>query len=281
MDDIQANSQTKKGGTVVPPSDFQSDTTKCADNKAFQESSSRPRGRSACVRTRVPVRRLYVLIACEESQAECKAFRELGHIAFSCDLQKCRKGGNPDWHIHGDVRPYLQGKTMFRTQSGKSRIVPRWDLIIAHPPCTYLCKVGSMHLYKNPDAWVRTINGKKYMNWDRVMHLKIARKFFFECLNAKAPYVAVENPIPMAIAELPKATCFADPSWFGVKYTKKTLYWLKNLPPVMAEVIYSNPRCYVTSSRGKYRSRTFPQLAKAIATQWASAILDDYSKKVR
>ena len=281
MDDIQANSQTKKGGTVVPPSDFQSDTTKCADNKAFQESSSRPRGRCACVRTRVPVKRLYVLIACEESQAECKAFRELGHIAYSCDLQKCRKGGNPDWHIHGDVRLFLQGQTMFFTQSGKCKIVPRWDLIIAHPPCTYLCKEGSVHLYKNPDTWIKSNGVDICVNWDRLIHMKEARTFFFECLNANAPYVAVENPIPMALAELPKPTCFADPSWFGVKYTKKTLYWLKNLPSVMGEVIYSNPRCYVTSSRGKYRSRTFPQMAKAIATQWASAILDDYSRKVR
>ena len=281
MDGIQANSQTKKGGTVVPPSDFQSDTTKCADNKAFQENSSRPCGRSACVRTRAQVKRLYVLIACEESQAECKAFRELGHIAYSCDILKCRKGGNPDWHIHGDVRPFLQGKTKFRTQSGKYKIVPRWDLIIAHPPCTYLCKVGSVHLYKDPDTWIERNGEEMYVNRDRLGLMKLARRFFLECLNANAPYVAVENPIPMALAELPKATCFADPSWFGAKYTKKTLYWLKNLPSVMAEVIYSNPRCYVTSSRGKYRSRTFPQLAKAIAKQWSSAILDDYSKKVR
>lgn len=277
----QTSCQVKKGGTVVPPTNFQIVTTKCATNKGIQQKSSRPCGRSACVRTRAPVKRLYVLIACEESQAECKAFRDLGHIAFSCDIQKCRKGGNPDWHIHGDVRPFLQGKTMFRTQSGKCRIVPRWDLIIAHPPCTYLSKVGSLHLYKKPDTWI-DFNGREMcVNWDRFFHMKEARKFFFECLNANAPYVAVENPIPMALAGLPKPTCFADPSWFGVKYTKKTLYWLKNLPSVMAEVIYSNPKCYVKSSRGKYRSRTFPQLAKAIATQWASAILDDYSKKVQ
>lgn len=77
MDDIQANSQTKKGGTVVPPSDFQSDTTKCADNKAFQESSSRPRGRSACVRTRTQVKRLYVLIACEKSSITLLLLLEL------------------------------------------------------------------------------------------------------------------------------------------------------------------------------------------------------------
>lgn len=89
---------------------------------------------------------LYVLIACEESQAECKAFRELGHIAYSCDIQPCRPTGNPSWHIQGDVTPYLQGVTQFTTQDGSLQSVPRFDLIIAHPPCTYLCKVSSVHM---------------------------------------------------------------------------------------------------------------------------------------
>lgn len=88
----------------------------------------------------------------------------------------------------------------------------------------------------------------------RYQKLLEAREFFFRCLSAQADYVAVENPLPMARARLPKPSCFADPSWFGVKYTKKTLYWLKNLPPIMAEMVYSSPKQYVHSSRGKYRS---------------------------
>lgn len=87
-----------------------------------------------------PRRCLNVLIACEESQAECSAFRALGHRAFSCDIQKCRKSGNPYWHIQGDVTPYLEGETTFKVQAGVIVKLTHWDLIIAHPPCTYLCK---------------------------------------------------------------------------------------------------------------------------------------------
>lgn len=208
--------------------------------------------------------RLYVLIACEESQAECGAFRALGHIAYSCDIQPCRPKGNPDWHIQGDVTPLLQGTTQFTTQSGIQCTVPAWDLIIAHPPCTYLCKVSSV--------WM-VING--IVQQERYQKMLQARDFFFECLNAQAPYVAVENPLPMARAQLPQPSCFIHPSWFGVKYTKKTLYWLKNLPPLMPELIHPNPKEFVRASRGKYRSRTFPQLAQAIARQWSQYILDD------
>lgn len=218
-------------------------------------------------------RPLYVLIACEESQAECKAFRSLGHIAFSCDIQKCICSGNPDWHILDDVTPYLQGKTSFVTQSGNNYFLPRWDLIIAHPPCTYLTKVGAMHLYKDPDFYLR-FNGKEiFINWDRYMKMELAREFFFKCLNAQAEFVAVENPCPMALAQLPKPDAFACPSWYGFEYTKKTYYWLKNLPPLMAG--YQNPtrKSLHVHSRGKYRSRTCEGLAKAIAYQWSEYIL--------
>ena len=105
-----------------------------------------------------------------------------------------------------------------------------------------------------------------------------ARQFFFECINANAPYVAVENPLPMARADLPKPSCFIQPSWFGVKYTKKTLYWLKGLPPIMPEIEYPNPREFHRASRGKYRSRTFPEVARAIARQWSAFILDEMAK---
>lgn len=206
---------------------------------------------------------LYVLIACEESQAECNAFRELGHIAFSCDIQPCRKNGNPEYHIQGDVTPLLNGERNFVTQDGNKHNVPRWDLIIAHPPCTYLCKVSSVQMYKNG-----RFNLQRY--WKMVM----GRKFFLQCLNTNAAYyVAVENPLPMKRARLPAPSFFACPSWFGVKYTKKTLYWVKNLPPIMAEMDYPSPKSYVYCSRGKYRSRTFPQMAKAIARQWAAYII--------
>lgn len=216
---------------------------------------------------------LNVLIACEESQAECIAFRNLGHNAFSCDIHPCRKNGHPNWHIHEDVTPFLMGKTSFFTQKGNFIEVNRWDLIICHPPCTYLCKVSSVQLYKNKNGW-RRVNGEwKEVNTDRYSKMLEGRKFFLKCLAATAKYVAVENPIPMKAAGLPPANAFACPSWFGVKYTKKTLYWLKNLPPLFAECIHSHPKCFVTSSRGKYRSRTFPAMANALARQWSEYIL--------
>lgn len=224
-----------------------------------------PNPKSAPPKT--PRRRLYVLIACEESQAECKAFRDLGHIAYSCDIQPCRPTGNPYWHIQADVTNLLHGDTAFVVQAGFLRCVPKWDLIIAHPPCTYLCKVSSVHM---------VVRGR--VNPVRYQKMLQAREFFFECMNADAPYVAVENPLPMARAQLPHPSCFIHPSWFGVKYTKKTLYWLKNLPPIMPELEYPNPLKFVRASRGKYRSRTFPEVARAIARQWSAYILDDLAK---
>lgn len=209
------------------------------------------------------MRHLNVLIACEESQAECRAFRELGHKAYSCDIQKCRRNGHPEWHIKGDVTPYLDGRTQFWTQDGKHHHISRWHLIIAHPPCTYLCKVSSVHMM---------IQGK--INEERYQKMVEAREFFLRCLNANAPHVAVENPLPMARAELPPPDCFIQPFWFGHKYSKKTLYWLKNLPPLMPDATQLEYKQYVHSSRGKYRSTTFEGVAKAIARQWGDYVVN-------
>ena len=204
-----------------------------------------------------------ILIACEESQRETIAFRNLGFNAYSCDLQLC-SGGHPEWHIIGDCRPYLQGKTTFQTLDFKHRRVSNWHMIIAHPPCTYLCKVSSVWLW---------VNGE--LDPIRLGKMKEAALFFNECLHALAPYVAVENPLPMKRAGLPQPSFFIDPSWFGVKYTKKTLFWTKNLPPIMPEIINPNATSFVRSSKGKYRSRTFEPVARAIALQWGSYLLDE------
>lgn len=100
-----------------------------------------------------------------------------------------------------------------------------------------------------------------------------ARAFFMQFFQAPCDYLAVENPIPMALAKLPRPSCYADPSWFGVKYTKKTIYWTRNLPPLFAAIDHPTPKEFVKASRGKYRSRTFPQLAEALAKQWGDYIL--------
>lgn len=226
---------------------------------------------------RAHTRALNVLIACEESQAECLAFIRYGANAYSCDLQKARY--RPDRHIMGDVRPLLHGGIKFTTEDGQVHHVPKWDLIVAHPPCTYLCKIGSYWMY-----YTKRQNGKHFEklsnpNPERYNKMLLARQFFYECLQADADYVAVENPIPMALARLPKPSTFIQPSWFGAKYTKKTLYWLRNLPPLMPEIEHPNPREFVRASRGKYRSRTFPQVADAMARQWLAYILDELNRK--
>lgn len=105
---------------------------------------------------------------------------------------------------------------------------------------------------------------------ERFARMMQGREFFFRCLNADAPFVAVENPLPMARANLPKPSCFVQPFWFGEPFSKKTLYWTKNLPPLMAECEVENPKQYCRASRGKYRSRTFPKVADAIARQWGN-----------
>lgn len=203
-----------------------------------------------------------VLIACEESQAETFAFRSLGFNAYSCDIQPCQKKGNTAWHIHDDVSPLLKGETKFRTQDGKSHHVSKWHLIIAHPPCTYLCKVSSVHM---------VIKGQiQQLRYEKMLK---AREFFMLCYNAKCDYLAVENPLPMKLADLPRPSCYIQPYWFGVKYSKKTLYWLRNLPPIMPRYINPNFKVFVTASRGKYRSRTFPEVAQALAEQWGQFIL--------
>lgn len=280
----------EKRGTVVPRSDFQSVTTKCNDYQRIAALSFADTPAHACAGLRTGENNgVNVLIACEESQAECIAFRERGFNAFSCDIQPCRKKGFPQWHIEADVTPYLQGCTSFNTADGAEHNLSKWHLIIAHPPCTYLSKVGSTWLYVNPDTYVsrNIFSGGPaagrllFVNGDRFNKLKAAREFFFRCLNAKADFVAVENPQPMRLAGLPKPSTYACPSWFGVKYTKKTLYWLRNLPPLMAEIDYPLPKSFVRSSRGKYRSRTFPQLAQAIAHQWGDYILDNLKTPLR
>lgn len=232
---------------------------------------------------------LNVLIACEESQVECGAFRALGHNAFSCDVLVHRRGGNPAWHIHCDVLQLFQLKKDFRftTMDGKCHQVKHWDLIICHPPCTYLCKSGSIHMCakhepsekQSPsDDWYQLPSGTWY-NRTRLRLMRAARVFFLQCLDAPAKYVAVENPIPMKRAKLPPCSTFVQPCWFGEPFTKKTLLWIKNLPPLMPTAIHPNPKQFVRSSRGKYRSRSFKGIAQAMATQWSSFILNEINNR--
>lgn len=219
-----------------------------------------------------------VLIACEESQRVCTAFRERGHRAFSCDIQEC-SGGHPEWHILGDVIPLINGRCKFATMDGKTHEIPdKWDLIIAHPPCTYLSNAGACRLYPR----------KGQLNRERYHKGLEAKKFFIQILNADCDKMCVENPIPSTIYELPRYTQTIQPYEFGHPYSKKTCLWLKCLPKLQPTNIVEDYSPYLPSgtsrkqvdkygacecekggkNRQKNRSKTFEGIAQAMAEQW-------------
>ena len=208
------------------------------------------------------MKKLRVLIACEESQTVCKAFRELGHEAYSCDIQDC-SGGHPEWHFKQDVLPLLH---------------QHWDLIIAHPPCTYL-----------------TVTGNRWFNVERYGEAAIKRAadreeaaaFFMEFANADCEHIAIENPIGVMSSRWRKADQCIQPYQFGDPHRKSTCLWLKGLPCLKPTkivepqiVVYKNGKgtdspWHMDSmklpkeERSRVRSKTFEGIAKAMAEQWS------------
>lgn len=211
-----------------------------------------------------------VLIACEESQVECLAFRSLGFNAYSCDIQKC-SGGHPEWHINGDVlkvlNPYLIDYTFgiyFTTMDGRNHVLPGWDLVIAHPPCTYLCNAGACKFYSNG-----------CFNSSRYEKTLLARKFFEQFLNCSCEHVAIENPKPWGKSGLPKHNDYIEPYMFGDPYSKRTYFWLKGLPPLYPTLHCLDYVSYVGSVNGsKKRSKSFKGIASAMADQWGNFVYD-------
>lgn len=217
-----------------------------------------------------------VLIAYEESQAICIEMRRLGHRAFSCDVQEC-SGGHPEWHIMGDALPLINGRCEFKTMDGKThRIEGRWDLLIAHPPCTYLTAAGAVRLFP-----------KGILNEERFEKGKQAASFFLSFWNADCERIAIENPVPMKCFGLPPYTYLDEPYNHGDPWRKRTGFWLKNLDPLHPTNVVEplglwvgstcanrDPSIYtryeLRSKRdSKNRSKTFPGIARAIAEQWA------------
>ena len=219
-----------------------------------------------------------ILVACEESQAVTKEYRRLGHEAYSCDITPC-SGGHPEWHIMQDVLPLLNGKCSFVTMDEQAHYtIGRWDMIIAHPPCTYLTNAGARHLWKG-----HRLNRERYEKGLQ------AKAFFMAFLNANCDHIAVENPIPSKVYELPKYTQIIQPYEYGHPYTKKTCLWLKGLPQLQPTDIvepvatwcpsgsYSHKhrerhRGMFTTDRARQRSKTFPGIAKAMAEHWGDEV---------
>lgn len=216
-----------------------------------------------------------ILIACEESQEVCKAFRERGHEAYSCDIQE-PSGGHPEWHIFGDALQAVNGKQVV-TMDGVMHYIGKWDLLIAHPPCTYL-----------------TVTGNRWFNVERygdkaVKRIKLreeAAAFFMAFVNADVCKIAVENPIGYMSTHYKKPTQIIEPYMFGDPERKSTCLWLRGLPPLIPtnivepKIIYykngkgSDSRWHMdtmglpSAERSKARSKTFPGIAKAMAEQW-------------
>lgn len=241
--------------------------------------------------------KLNVLCACEESQAVTIEMRRLGHNAFSCDIQEC-SGGHPEWHVLGDVLPLIpQHDTRnpvqlieFQTMDGVWHDVPGWDLIIAHPPCTYLTLTGNR--WFNVDRY-----GDKAR--ERIAYREAAAQFFMAFANAECPRIAIENPIGVMNRRYRKPDQIVHPWQFSLSEEenteKSTCLWLHGLPPLVSihtekpemayhewiapdgkkkrQVLwYYQTRCLPHSERAKAASKTFPGIARAMAEQWAGQV---------
>lgn len=209
-----------------------------------------------------------VLVACEESQAVTIAFRERGHNAFSCDLLPC-SGGHPEWHIIEDATRVLSGG-YWDTQLGTRIYVDRWNLMIGHPPCTYLSRVAIQH-------------NKKL---GRIELREQSIKFFLSLKNAPIEKICIENPIPQAYVteRVGRWRQVIQPWYFGDGEMKTTALWLKGLSRLNGQPFNKKPKPKGYNGRGnpyyfagalvsekdraKLRSKTFPGIAKAMAEQW-------------
>ena len=190
-----------------------------------------------------------VLVACEESQEVCRAFRALGHEAYSCDIEPC-SGGHPEWHLQCDALEMLK---------------LQWDMIIAHPPCTHLSSSGARWF---PE---KRADGRQQQGID----------FFMSFTRADCPRIAVENPVGIMSTQYRKPDQIIQPWMFGHPEKKATCLWLKGLPKLeptndVSAYMRTLPKSrqervhYLPPGpdRGRIRSRTFPGIAKAMAEQW-------------
>lgn len=211
-----------------------------------------------------------VLVACEESQTVTKEFRALGYEAYSCDILPC-SGGHPEWHIQGDA-----------LQEANSR---KYDLMVAHPPCTYLAVSGNRWLY-NKDG---SRNEERWKNRNKALF------FVKQLMDAPIKYIAIENPISVISSQIRKPNQIIQPYMFGDEAKKTTCLWTKNLPLLTATKIVSQgefvewtdkngkvkrmakwyDEARGSKDRARLRSKTFPGIAKAIATQYSQYILND------
>lgn len=231
-----------------------------------------------------------VLVACEESQRVTIEFQRLGHTAYSCDLEPC-SGGYPEWHIQSDVLPLINGNCDFTTSDGTAhKLIGKWDMIIAFPPCTYLTNAGTRHYSLKCNSPEKVAAREK---------LRLAAAdFFIRLANADCKRIAIENPVGYMSKHYKPPTQIIEPYYFAANpddkdnyVTKRTCLWLKGLPVLkrISELPRPKPiRSYTTlhgkkknvvwcmdvsganqAERAKKRSKTFLGIAKAMAEQWS------------
>lgn len=231
---------------------------------------------------------LRVLVACEESQAVTKELRKLGHEAYSCDLLPC-SGNHPEWHFNIDVFKVIK-ELGGELQNGKTIKVKKWDLMIAHPPCTYLAVSGARWFYHPEDKELPVSQRRAHPKYkDRIKHREEALKFFIKLTKVPIEKIAIENPIGIVSSRYRKPDQIVQPYMFGDEATKTTCLWLYGgLPHLKPTKIVgkgeriefssgkSQPKWYsdafvkakTPEERRTLRSKTFPGLAKQMAKQW-------------
>lgn len=221
-----------------------------------------------------------VLVACEESQRVCIAFREKGHEAYSCDIIEC-SGGHPEWHIKQDVLPLLNGRCEFTTCDGKLHTISgKWDLIIAHPPCTRLCNSGQ--------RWLNF--GSEEYKAQKRKEQEEAIKFFMCFVNADCDKIAIENPVGIMSSYYKKPDCIYNPfDFINETECKKTCLWLKGLKPlkptrkkplkteerthdIYKSVLNGKTLKWGSKECARFRSKTPKGVAKAMVEQWGGTV---------
>lgn len=238
------------------------------------------------------MKKINVLIACEESQRVCTEFRKLGINAYSCDLLPC-SGGHPEWHFQQDVFDVIKNKGG-KLQNGESVYIKgNWDLMVAHPPCTFLAVSGAKWYYHPEDKHLPTEKRRPHPNFpNRAQDREEAAEFFMALADADIPRIAIENPVGVMNTRWRKPDQIVQPWQFGDSASKKTCLWLKNLP-LLEETNVVHPGEYIEFESGRripkwysdgltktktaeerriWRSKTFPGFAKAIAEQWTEVL---------
>lgn len=214
-----------------------------------------------------------VLVACEYSATVRDAFRALGHDAYSCDLLPT--DGDPKWHIQGDA--------IFALTLGRFLVGGTWDLVIAHPPCTYLTSAG-LHWNKRPEHWRGQVEpGETLTNGERERVKAIA--FIRAIYDSPIKRVAIENPIGALTKAWRKPDQIIQPWQFGDPESKATCLWLKGLPLLQHTNVLPLPeggrwanqtpsgqnKLGPSADRWKIRSKTYAGIAQAMAAQWGKA----------